>query len=1057
MAPVSSMAQPIPSPPRLPLIGHLHRIPKGRLVRYLTEVAKDQPGLFSIDFAGHHAYFAHSPDIVAELNDETRFRKMPGPALRSLRPAVGDGLFTAFQDEPNWAKAHRILLPAFSQRAMKGYFGLMREVVDQLVAKWTATEGRDVLVADDMTRLTLDSIAIAGFGYRFDSFADDRLDPFLAALVSALGEAMARLTRLPVQRHFNGRRDRRFAADIAQMHGLVDRIIAERRQNPAGGADLLGLMLDAVDPVTGETLDDVNIRYQILTFLVAGHETTSGMLTFALYLLLRHPQVLAQAYAEVDRVLPGARAAEYGDMAELDVIDRVLKEALRLWPTAPAYSVAPYEDTVIGGRYAVPRDYPVNVLMVALHRDPQAWPDPEAFDIDRFLPDAEAARHPHAYKPFGNGLRACIGRQFALTEAKLALATVLQHFDLSDPHDYRLDVKETLTLKPDDFRLRVRRRRPHERGRATSGAVEPESHAAAAVAGAGQALVVAYGTSLGTAREIAGALAARAASAGFAARCLGLDDLADDLPQDGMLVVVTATYNGLPPDTGQRFAAAIADGGLPPRPALRYAVLGIGNSQWPNYQAFPRKVDEALAATGAAALQGRGAADGDGDFDGAVDDWIEGLWTALGAAASPAPSLRLAAVAVHDLRAAALPATVFTVLGNDELVRPADGLWDFAIEAPRPATRHLSLALPAGQDYAVGDHLAVYARNRAEVVDGVVARLGLDADALVRPQGDAGRFGHLPLGHAVSVRRLLTDFFELREPATRRAVARLLDHVRCPHTRTQVAALMADEAAFHAQVTEPHVTLIDLLDRFPAVELPLAVLVELCPAIQPRLYSIASSPLSSPDRIDLLVGTIDAPAWSGLGRHQGFASTYMRDLKPGDAVLAAIRRPNPPFAPPADPARKMILVGPGTGLAPFRGFLADRAARRAAGQDVGPAMLFYGCRHPDHDWLYRDEIERWAAGGLVDLHLAFSVLPDHPHRFVQDALWAARDAVWAALEDGAEVFVCGDGRWMAPAVRDTLIRIHGASTGADHDTSSRWLDGLRAAGRYHQDVFGFAK
>ncbi|MFK5047699.1 cytochrome P450, partial [Klebsiella pneumoniae] len=90
-----------------------------------------------------------------------------------------------------------------------------------------------------------------------------------------------------------------------------------------------------------------------------------------------------------------------------------------------------------------------------------------AFDIDRFLPEAEAARHPHAYKPFGNGVRACIGRQFALTEAKLALAVLLQHFDLSDPHDYRLDVKETLTLKPDAFRLRVRRRRAHERGQAT--------------------------------------------------------------------------------------------------------------------------------------------------------------------------------------------------------------------------------------------------------------------------------------------------------------------------------------------------------------------------------------------------------------------------------------------------------------------------------------------------------------------------------------------------------------------------------------------------------------
>ena len=386
-----------------------------------------------------------------------------------------------------------------------------------------------------------------------------------------------------------------------------------------------------------------------------------------------------------------------------------------------------------------------------------------------------------------------------------------------------------------------------------------------------------------------------------------------------------------------------------------------------------------------------------------------------------------------------------------------EGVGDSAGAAPRGATRHIRLRLPEAETYAVGDHLAVYARNRPDLVDAVIARLGLEADALVQPRGEPALFGHLPLGHAVSVRRLLTDFIELREPGTRRSVARLLDHVGCPHTRGRIEALLADEAAFHAAVTEPHVALVDLLHRYPAVELPLSVLVELCPAIQPRLYSISSSPLATPGEIHLLVGTIDAPAWSGQGRHQGFASSHMRDLAVGDAVLGAIRRPSPPFAPPADLGRKMILIGPGTGFAPFRGFLADRAARRAAGQEVARAMLFFGCRHPDHDWLHRDEMEGWAAGGLIDLHLAFSTVPGHPHRFVQDALWAARDAVWAALEGDAEVFVCGDGRWMAPAVRDTLIRIHGDRTGAGRDASSRWLDGLRAAGRYHQDVFGFGK
>ena len=209
---------------------------------------------------------------------------------------------------------------------------------------------------------------------------------------------------------------------------VVDGIIADRRRNPTDGRDLLNLMLTAVDPETGERLDDVNIRYQVLTFLIAGHETTSGMLTFAFSYLLRNPAVLAQAYAEVDRVLPGDRRPDFADVAKLEVVERILKEALRLWPTAPAFSLAPFEDEVIGGRYAMRKDRPVNVFVPGLHRNPKVWPDPDEFDVDRWLPEAEAARHPHAYKPFGNGERACIGRQFAMVEAKIALAMILRAF-----------------------------------------------------------------------------------------------------------------------------------------------------------------------------------------------------------------------------------------------------------------------------------------------------------------------------------------------------------------------------------------------------------------------------------------------------------------------------------------------------------------------------------------------------------------------------------------------------------------------------------------------------
>ncbi|WP_425228316.1 bifunctional cytochrome P450/NADPH--P450 reductase [Sphingomonas sp.] len=1047
-----------PAPKGLPIVGHLHQIARAGLVGHLLTVARGFPGgVFQLNFGSRVGIFVTDPDVVAALSDETRFRKMPGPGLRVVRRFAGDGLFTAFSDEPNWGKAHRILLPAFSQRAMRGYFDLIVEVCDQLVAKWTRLAGTDVHVADDMTRLTLDSIAIAGFGTRFNSFERDELDSFLVALGDALSESMSTITRMPFQKPFAKKAQARFAAAIAEMNAKVDGIIAERRAKPDPGArDLLNLMLTAVDPETGDGLDDVNIRYQVLTFLIAGHETTSGMLTFAFTYMLRNPAILAQAYAEVDRVLPGDTAPDFAHVARLEVIERVLKEALRLWPTAPSFSLAPFEDEQVGA-WTFRKDRPVNVFSPGLHRNAKAWADPEEFSIDRWLPDAEAAHHPHAYKPFGNGERACIGRQFAMVEAKIAMALLLRRFAISDPHGYRLTVKETLSIKPDNFTMRVRVRGEHERLQVGAPALIADDAPVAAVEGTGKRFAVLYGSSLGTARDIAEEIAERARVDGFDVTVRAMDESlrSGAEPEDKVIVVVTATYNGRAPDTALAVERAIDAGQFDGADwsGATFAVLGVGNSQWPNYQNFPKRIDAAIAATGAGRLVPRAEADGQGDFDGAVAAFVRDLWRALGAAepsAASAVGLTLMPVDTAATRAAVLPehAQRLTVIANDELVRPADGLWDFAEEPPRPSTRFIRLKLPDGQSYRTGDHIAVYAHNRPELVERVLARLDIDGATQVRVDGQGSRFRHLPAGETVTVRQLLADFVELSDPLPRRAFE--VVQTRCPDTQRQLAAL-ADQ--YGEEVAARRLTLIDLLDRFPAADLPLDRFVELSAPIAPRFYSIASSPLVSPDTVDLLVGTTQAPAWSGLGEHRGFASTYMAGVDPGAELFGYVRRPNPPFAPPEEASVPTVLIGPGTGFAPLRGFLQHRQRQEGAAK----SLLFFGCRHPDHDWFCRDEMERWRDTGLIDLHVAFSAVPSHPWRFVQDALWAEQEAFWRAMEAGAQVFLCGDGRYMAPAVRDTLIRIWMQQVGGEHAQGSAWLAALIEEGRFHQDVFGFGK
>ncbi|MFL6712930.1 MAG: cytochrome P450, partial [Sulfurifustis sp.] len=234
--PVAPAFADIPTPPQLPIVGNVLQVPKGKLMQHLLEVSRHFDGIFEMNFAGRKVAFVHSAELAAEVCDETRFRKFIRPPLIFLRKAVGDALFTAHNEEPNWGKAHRILLPAFSQRAMKGYFDRMLDVAQQLVRKWEARTGEDILVADDMTRLTLDTISLTGFDYRFNSFEQEQLHPFLQAMARVLIEAMDKLTRLPIQERFVDQR--KVEADIDVLFTLVDDVIRRRRAHPTDTPDL---------------------------------------------------------------------------------------------------------------------------------------------------------------------------------------------------------------------------------------------------------------------------------------------------------------------------------------------------------------------------------------------------------------------------------------------------------------------------------------------------------------------------------------------------------------------------------------------------------------------------------------------------------------------------------------------------------------------------------------------------------------------------------------------------------------------------------------------------
>ncbi|WP_308297305.1 MULTISPECIES: cytochrome P450 [unclassified Streptomyces] len=395
----------IPERPPLSLVGHALHVPAG--AEGLAHLLKEFGPVYRLRVFGRETVMVGGLDLVTELADESRFGKNVHPDLVEVRRIAGDGLFTAFHHKPNWHKAHDVLMLVFSLGAMRDYQGTMLQVARSLIGEWDRLAGvQSVDVPDDMTRLTFDTIGLCGFGYDFESFRRDDLHPFVDAMARALSFAQKKGESLPGAELLKRKKAEQFRSDAELMNNLVDEVIRQRRAaGDTSTDDLLGLMLNTRDTVTGEPLDDVNIRHQVITFLIAGHETTSGALSFALYYLTKHPEVLARARAEVDALWGDTDSpdADYGDIGKLTYIRQVLNESLRLWPTAPAFAVEPIEDTVIGGKYPVRKGEALMVLISALHRAPAWGENVELFDPERFAPEREAERSVHAFKPFGNG------------------------------------------------------------------------------------------------------------------------------------------------------------------------------------------------------------------------------------------------------------------------------------------------------------------------------------------------------------------------------------------------------------------------------------------------------------------------------------------------------------------------------------------------------------------------------------------------------------------------------------------------------------------------------
>ncbi len=442
-----------PAPGRsVPLLGHVFAFGAGgqRRMHDILRLREDLGDVIRFHLGGVTAHLVSDPELIREvLQEKHRLYTKNTRGIYKLRMVLGNGLVTS--QGPSWFRNRRIAQPAFHKRRIGAFAETMLEATTDLQRAWSS--GQVIDAHEAMMEVTLQIIAKTMLSLDVSDITES-----VGKAVAVLSEDVNHRLNSPIEISplVPTGRNIAFRKAMEELDHIVLDTIESRRRKPPQNNDLLDMFINAEDAETGERMNDAQLRDEVMTVFIAGHETTANALSWTFYLLSRHSDWADKARAEARAAF---QSGETGAalLPKLPLLKRIIQESMRLYPPVWMTARAPSEDTELGGYY-IPKDSLVLASPWAMGRHPDHWQNPEAFDPDRFLPERSESRHRFAHFPFGGGPRICIGNNFAMMEAQLIAAALLKDWNLELIPGHPVELDPQVTLRPKHgLAMRLRR------------------------------------------------------------------------------------------------------------------------------------------------------------------------------------------------------------------------------------------------------------------------------------------------------------------------------------------------------------------------------------------------------------------------------------------------------------------------------------------------------------------------------------------------------------------------------------------------------------------------